>query len=43
MGRQQREDSSGIREKGLDTQAEAGDFLREAGYQKASKQGIEDP
>lgn len=42
LGRQQWEDSSGLREKGWDTHAEAGDFLREAGHQKASKQGSKD-
>lgn len=41
LGRQQCEDSRGMRENGLDTQAEAGDFFKETGYQKAFEQGGE--
>lgn len=41
LGRQQCEDSREMREKRLDTQAEAGDFFRKTGYQKAFEQGGE--
>lgn len=41
LGRQQWEDSRGIREEGSDIQAEAGDFFRKAGSQKAFEQGSE--